>query len=133
MNQQGATRGEADVETRTVTVRLTGKVRTAVGTHTLSYTFEGTTLRDFLESFLQEYDVADLILATDEETESAHGWAPEPDELPGTWRKNPPGDQVRRFARVLVNGTFNEHLDGFDTELEEGDRVALMYPFVFCV
>ncbi|MFB6153596.1 MAG: MoaD/ThiS family protein [Halodesulfurarchaeum sp.] len=133
MDQQGAARTEENEVTRTVTVRCTGKVRMAVGEHTLSYTFTGTTLRDFLESFLQEYDVADLILATDEETESAHGWAPEPEELPGTWEKNPPGDQVRRFARVLVNGTFNVHLDGFDTELEEGDRVALMYPFVFCV
>jgi molybdopterin converting factor small subunit len=31
-----------------------------------------------------------------------------------------------------VNGRFNEQLDGFDTELTDGDRVALMYPFMFC-
>jgi molybdopterin converting factor small subunit len=33
---------------------------------------------------------------------------------------------------VLVNGKFNEHLGGFDTELTEDDRVALVYPFMYC-
>jgi molybdopterin converting factor small subunit len=33
---------------------------------------------------------------------------------------------------VAVNGEFNEHLDGLDTELEAGDRVGLMFPFIFC-
>ena len=35
-------------------------------------------------------------------------------------------------ARVCVNGRFNELLDGFDTELEDGDRVALVNPFMYC-
>jgi len=33
---------------------------------------------------------------------------------------------------AVGKGTFDEHLDGLDTELDDGDRVALMYPFVFC-
>jgi molybdopterin converting factor small subunit len=30
-----------------------------------------------------------------------------------------------------VNGRCNEHRDGFDTELDDGDRVALAYQFIF--
>lgn len=119
--------------TTTVEVRCTGHVRAAVGKSSFSYTFEGEQLGDFLEAFLSEYDVADLLIATEEGSDRAPGWAPSPDTLPGTWRKNPDGEQIRRYARVLVNGEFNEHLDGFRSELTDGDRVALMYPFVYCV
>ena len=122
-----------DAEVTTVTVRCTGHVRTAVGAPQLECTFEGRTLRAFLEAFFAEHDVRDLVLAGDAAAEAAPGWAAAPDELPGTWRANPEGDRTRRYARVTVNGVFNEHLDGLDTELEDGDRVALMDPFVFCV
>ena len=54
-------------------------------------------------------------------------------EPTGAWNKNPEGEQTRAFARVAINGRFNEHIDGLDTELEDGDRVALMYPFMFCL
>ncbi|THE66847.1 pterin cluster protein [Salinadaptatus halalkaliphilus] len=124
--------GSSHPESTTVTVRCTGHVRDAVGTHELEYTFEGTRLRAFLEAFFTEYDVADLLIAETEADATARGWARPPDELPGTWRKNPPGDQTRTFARVCVNGRFNEHLEGFETPLEDGDRVALIYPFMFC-
>lgn len=124
---------EQNVATKTtVVVRCTGHVRRAIGTHELDYTFTGETLGDFLEEFFEEYDVKDLLIAETEEEATAHGWAPAPDELPGTWRKNPEGQQSRTYARVCVNGRFNEHFDGFDTTLEDGDRVALMYPFMFC-
>ena len=114
-------------------MRATGHVRDAIGTHELEYAFEGSTLADFLDAFLAEYDVADLLLAETEAEATARGWAPAPDELPGTWRKNPEGEQTRPYARICVNGRFNEHLGGFDAELADGDRVALMKPFVFCV
>jgi molybdopterin converting factor small subunit len=117
----------------TITVRCTGHVRTAVGTHELTYTFQGTTLREFLDAFFAEYDVQDLVMAETEADESTDGWAPRPAELPGTWRVNPRGDRTRAYARVTVNGHFNEHLGGLDTELEDGDRVALIYPFMFCL
>lgn len=120
-------------ETTTVTVRCTGHVRSTVGESSLTYRFEGTTLREFLAAFFEDYDVEEMLIAMDEESEAAPGWAPPPDELPGRWKNNPKGERVNRFARVLVNGTFNEHLAGFDTTLADGDRVSLMYPFVFCV
>ncbi len=120
------------LETTTVEVRCTGHVRDAVGTPSLEYTFEGSTLGEFLEAFFDDYDVEDLLIAETEADATAHGWAPAPDELPGTWRKNPDGEQTRTYARVCINGRFNEHVDGFATELEDDDRVALIYPFMFC-
>ncbi|WP_299235330.1 MoaD/ThiS family protein [Natronomonas sp.] len=116
----------------TVDVRCTGHVRTEVGEHALAYTFEGTTLRAFLGSFFDEYDVADLLIAETEAEATTNGWAPTDGDPPGAWAKNPEGEQTRAFARVAINGRFNEHLEGLDTELDEGDRVALMYPFLFC-
>ncbi|MEF8809092.1 MoaD/ThiS family protein [Natronomonas sp.] len=116
----------------TVDVRCTGHIRREVGEHSFSYTFEGTTLRAFLDAFFEEYDVADMLIADTEAEATAHGWVPAEVEAAGDWAKNPEGEQTRAFARVAVNGRFNEHLDGLDTELQEGDRVALMYPFMFC-
>ena len=121
-----------DATPTTVDVKCTGHVRTEVGEPTLSYTFEGDRLRDFLDEFFAEYDVEDLLIAEIEAEATTDGWATVPDDLPGKWGKNPEGEQTRPYARVVVNGMFNEHLDGLDTELDDGDRVALMYPFIFC-
>ncbi|MCL9812661.1 MoaD/ThiS family protein [Natranaeroarchaeum aerophilus] len=119
-------RSNATSET-TVQVRCTGHVRSAIGTGRLEYQFEGRTLREFLDAFFAEYDVRDMLIADTEAEATTRGWAPQLDELPGTYAKNPEGEQTRRYARVVVNGTFNEHLDGLDTKLHNGDRVALVY------
>lgn len=116
----------------TVEVRALGHVRDAIGTHHLTFTFEGDTLREFLDGFFEAYDVKELLIARTTQEATARGWA-DVDDPPGTWRTNPEGERTRAYARVLVNGRFNEHRDGFDTRLEDGDRVALVYPFVFCV
>lgn len=55
-----------------------------------------------------------------------------PEALPGTRTKNPVGERTIAYARILVNGQFNENENGFDTELEGGDRVALVSPSMFC-
>jgi molybdopterin converting factor small subunit len=117
----------------TVDVRPTGHVRTAIGEPNLEFTFEGTTLREFLAEFFEEFDVKDLLIAETDDQARTRGWAKAPETLPGTWRKNPEGENTRTYARVTVNGRFNEHLDGLDTELTDGDRVGLIYPFMFCV
>ncbi|WP_280535846.1 MoaD/ThiS family protein [Halopenitus sp. POP-27] len=117
----------------TVTVRCTGHVRTALGRSEFEYRFEGDTLREFLDALFEEYpELQELLIAESESESTAHGWAPTPEELPGTWRKNPVGEQTVAYARVLVNGRFNENQQGFDTTLTDGDRVALVYPFIFC-
>ena len=121
---------ETDAQT-TVTVRCTGHVRTALETHELDFTFEGDTLREFLGAFFAEYDIADLLIAETDDEATAHGWAKH-DNPPGPWTKNPEGENTRCYARVCVNGRFNENLDGLDTELAADDRVALIYPFMFC-
>jgi molybdopterin converting factor small subunit len=121
-------------EATTVDVRATGHVRDALGAPQLSFTFEGSTLREFVEAFFAEHDVCDLVIAETEAESATRGWAPiEGDDVPGELRKNPAGEQTRAYARILINGTFNENRERFDTELSEGDRVALVNPFVFCV
>ena len=117
----------------TVTVRCTGHVRTEIGNGRFEYTFEGDTLREFLAEFFEEYDVKEMLIAETEKEAMTDGWAPEFGELPGeNYNKNPEGEQSRRFARVLVDGTFNEHVDGLDTDLCDEDRVTLIYPFIYC-
>ena len=133
MTSQAAETTETESHTTTVDVKLTGHIRTAVGEPGMQYEFRGHTLREFLDQFFEDYDVQHLVMAETEADATAPGWAPTPDELPGTWKKNPEGEQTRAYARVMVNGRFNEHIDGLDTRLADGDRVALVYPFMFCV
>ncbi|WP_125919973.1 MoaD/ThiS family protein [Haloparvum sedimenti] len=119
--------------TTTVTVRCTGHVRTELGTHEFPFTFAGETLREFLAALFEEHPGLEELLIAETEAEATHrGWATAPEDLPGTWVKNPEGEQTVAYARILVNGRFNEQQAGFDTTLEEGDRVALVYPFMFC-
>jgi molybdopterin converting factor small subunit len=131
--EENATTAEEPPET-TVTVRCTGHVRTALdGTYEFEYAFAGTTLREFLDELFEDYPELQELLIAETEADATHsGWAPTPEELPGTWTKNPVGEQTIAYARILVNGRFNENERGFDTELEQGDRVALVYPFMFC-
>ncbi|WP_435156541.1 MoaD/ThiS family protein [Haladaptatus sp. DFWS20] len=123
---------EESTDVTTVEVRCTGHVRGAVGTPRLTFTFEGSSLRAFLTAFFEKYDVEDMLIAETEADATTNGWAKMAAEPPGTWRKNPEGEQARPYVRVAINGTFNEHLDGLDSRLEDGDRVSLMYPFIFC-
>lgn len=118
-------------ETTTVEVRPTGHVRAEIGEPSVEFTFEGKRLRAFLTQFFEAYDVRDLVMAEADDEAETEGWA-DVEDPPGEWAANPPGERTRTYARVVVDGTFNEHLDGLDTELAEGDRVALLYPFIFC-
>jgi len=127
------TTADATPQTQTtVSVRCTGHVRDVVGEPEMDVTFEGSDLRAFLEAFCDRYDVADLLIAETEAEATTDGWAPEMADIPGEWAKNPAGEQTRCFARVTVDGEFNEHLDGLDTALDGGERIGLMFPFIFC-
>ena len=117
----------------TVTVRCTGHVRTELGEYEFEYAFAGDTLRAFSDEPFEEYpQLQDMLIAETEADATHSGWAPAPEELPGTWTKDPVGEQTIAYARILVNGHFNENENGFDTKLAEGDRLALVYPFMFC-
>ncbi|WP_248896877.1 MoaD/ThiS family protein [Haloplanus halobius] len=120
-------------QTTTVALRATGHVRDAMETPQQEFTFEGDTLRDLLEEFFDQHpELAEMLIAETEAEASTSGWAKPPENLPGTWHKNPEGEQTKPFARVMVNGKFNEVLDGFDTKISDGDRVSFVYPFIFC-
>ncbi|GGJ15800.1 hypothetical protein GCM10008995_27040 [Halobellus salinus] len=100
----------------------------------MSFTTGGSTLRGFAEAVLADYDVRDPATAEIEADPATRGWAPvDGDDAPGGLRKNPAGEQSRAYARILIDGAFNENLEGFGTELSNGDRVAVVTPFVFCV
>jgi len=117
----------------TVEVRCTGHIYDIVGETGFSVTFDGHTLRAFLATFFESHDVREKLIAETESEATTEGWAMETCDLPDSnYAKNPEGEQTRRYARVAVNGRFNEHLDGLDTELADGDRVSLMYPFIYC-
>jgi len=129
------TGSESQTNPKTTTVKLhsTGHVRAEVAEPHQEFTFEGDTLRDLLEGFFdQRPDLAEMLIAETDAEASTDGWAKPPENLPGTWHKNPEGEQTKPYARVLVNGKFNEVLDGFDTKIEDGDRVSFVYPFIFC-
>jgi molybdopterin converting factor small subunit len=127
------TESATERQTTTVHLRATGHVRDAMETPHQEFTFEGDTLRDLLETFFEERpDLAEMLIAETEAEATTEGWARPPENLPGTWHKNPEGEQTKPYARVLVNGKFNEVLDGFDTKIEDGDRVSFVYPFIFC-
>ncbi|MFB6255234.1 MAG: MoaD/ThiS family protein [Haloplanus sp.] len=122
-----------DGTTTTVHLHATGHIRDAMKQPHRKFTFEGSTLRDLMEAFLDERpDLAEMLIAETEAEATTAGWADPPENLPGTWHKNPEGEQTKPYARVLVNGKFNELLDGFDTRIEDGDRVSFVYPFIFC-
>ena len=124
---------QAGPKTTTVHLHATGHVRDAMEEPYQEYTFEGDTLRDLLETVFDERpDLAEMLIAETETEAATDGWADPPENLPGTWHKNPEGEQTKPYARVLVDGKFNEVLDGFDTKIEDGDRVSFVYPFIFC-
>nr|WP_315907701.1 pterin cluster protein [Halapricum hydrolyticum] len=91
----------------TVEVKCTGHVRSAVGKGSFEYTFDGSSVREFLNA-VEEYDVADMLIGETEADATARGWAPLEGDPPETWNKNPEGEQTRAFARVAVNGRFNQ-------------------------
>jgi molybdopterin converting factor small subunit len=132
-----STTTEPDVEsqgkTTTVALHATGHVRGRMDQPHQEFTFEGDTLRALLERLFDEQpELAEMLVAETEAEATTRGWAEPPENLPGKWHKNPEGEQTKPYARVLINGKFNEVLEDFDTEIEDGDRVSLVYPFIFC-
>ncbi|WP_436343531.1 pterin cluster protein [Natronorubrum sp. FCH18a] len=115
----------------TVTVRCTGHVRDAVGSRELEFAVASDRLRTFLAAFAATYDL-EAFFDVDLERESdpmARLWARPAGEFPG-WRP-PDDDRCRPYGRICLNGQFSVHFDGLESRLEDGDRIALLYPFLF--
>jgi len=87
----------------TVTVKFMNIARQRAGVGIVEFTSRESRLRFVLKEIADAYRIVDIIF-TDR-------------------------GEVRPWARVLVNGRSHEFVDGLDTELHNGDRIALIYPY----
>jgi molybdopterin converting factor small subunit len=87
----------------TVTVKFMSIARERAGLGVVEFTSRESRLRFVLKEIAGTYRIGDIIF-----TERG---------------------EVRPWARVLVNGRSHEFLNGLDTELRNGDRIALIYPY----
>ncbi|MHA2378670.1 MAG: ubiquitin-like small modifier protein 1 [Candidatus Thorarchaeota archaeon] len=87
----------------TVTVKFFATVREAVGKR--STEMEAANIRDLLELLKQTYGKRFIDTVIDDET-----------------------GELKRFYQCMVNGKRIELLDGYDTNLNDGDSVALFPP-----
>ena len=87
-----------------LTVKFMSIPRQRTGKYSVQFVSSANRLRDILREVVDVYHIRDILF-----TES--------------------GD-VRPYARVLVNGRSYQFLGGLDTELHDGDTVALIYPWL---
>lgn len=87
-----------------VIVKFMGIPRQRTHTGRVEFLTSKRVLREVLEEIAVVYEIADVIL-----TDSG---------------------EVRPYARVLVNGRSFQFLGGLDTEIHDGDSIALIYPWL---
>lgn len=86
-----------------VTVKFFATVREATGTGTAELVAD--TIDDLIQKLKQKFGAPFLEVAIDEES-----------------------GRLKRFYSCMINGKRIELLDGYNTHLEEGDRVAIFPP-----
>lgn len=86
-----------------VTVKLFATVREAAGTGTVEMTAD--TIDDLIRKLKQKFGARFQEVAIDEES-----------------------GRLKRFYSCMINGKRIELLDGYNTHLEDGDRVAIFPP-----
>ncbi|MGE5262442.1 MAG: hypothetical protein ACM3S0_03605 [Acidobacteriota bacterium] len=86
-----------------VTLKFTGHVRSRMKSGQMDFSFEGTTLRELLRTFFPQHDVQDLLV----------------DER----------DQLKPYARIVVEGRFSEFVGGLDAPITSGNMVTLINPY----
>jgi molybdopterin converting factor small subunit len=86
-----------------ITVKFMSIVRQRAGVGVVVFTSQERKLKDVLMAIVRSYKIADIIFSED--------------------------GKVRPWARVLVNGRSHELIGGLDVELQNGDSVALIYPY----
>jgi molybdopterin converting factor small subunit len=87
-----------------LTVKFMSIPRQRTGTGRVEFVSSQSRLWNVLKEIVNSFGIADLIL-----TESG---------------------EIRPYARVLVNGRSYQFVGGLDTELRDGDTVALIYPWI---
>lgn len=87
-----------------VIVKFMGIPRERTHTGRVEFLASKTKLKEVLKEIAVAYPIGDVIL-----TESG---------------------EVKPYARVLVNGRSFQFLGGLDTEIHEGDSIALIYPWI---
>jgi len=90
---------EAINNTTHVTLKFASFFRRRVNLSQIDFSFEGNTLRHFVEALLQKYDVGDLLLED--------------------------GD-IRTNVRVVINGRYWNLLGGWEAPIPEGANVTLL-------
>lgn len=106
-------------EPTTVDVRAVGKLRHELDEERFEFTFQGDTLREFVGAILAVHPGLEDHLVGETRRDDGGGWTDLRDDGEG---------RTRPYVRAMVNGTFNEFLDGADTDLAAGDEVELVYP-----
>ena len=87
-----------------LTVKFMSIPRQRTGTGRVEFVSSQNRLKDVLKEIVDSYRIADIIF-----TES--------------------GD-VRPYARILINGRSYQFVGGLNAELQDGDAVALIYPWL---
>ena len=87
-----------------VTVKFFAQVRMRTGRGKIDYEFDGLYLRDCLRALRDDYDLSEFVSVEE--------------------------GQVRPHSRVIVNGRYHDLLADLDTEIKDGDRIAITYPYM---
>jgi molybdopterin converting factor small subunit len=87
-----------------LTVKFMSIPRQRTGTGRVEFVSSQNRLKDVLKEIVDSYRIADIIF-----TET--------------------GD-VRPYARILINGRSYQFVGGLNAELQDGDAVALIYPWL---
>ena len=87
-----------------VIVKFMGIPRQRTGLGRTEFKSSREKLMDVLKELVEVYKIADIIL-----TEK---------------------DEVRPYARVLVNGRSFQFIGGLEARVNEGDTIALIYPWI---
>jgi len=95
--------GSVDDEITQVRLKFANHFRARIGKSEVMFSFPGTTLRDFVEALLREYEVSDLLLQ---------------------------GEELKPHARIVINGRFSDVLGGWEAKIAEGSTIVLLQSYV---
>jgi len=86
-----------------VTLKFTSHFRERVGQSETDFSFNGSTLREFIDAVLRDYDIADLLLDQGE---------------------------LKPYVRVAIDGRFSHFVGGWDATVPNGATVVLIHSYV---